>query len=218
MEGSPSSLCEACNIPYNYRYSISTKSGGGSQAWESITSNWTMPAFKPIMDWWITFQPALLRRSLGRSRMKKAHGSKMYRSREKHQMIHQLELSMSTTAVSIQSDQVWSEATRVQCQRHLRCYMCSDHLSQRKLQLSLHQQLLLNPGSQTWNNMRSIKDKKSGSKRPRAKHLDPEDQGICILMSLIVTIVIFIHMTVLSCRNSTWCSKWYAQQFTWRRK
>ena len=37
----------------------------------------------------------------------------MYRSREKHQMIHQLELSMSTTAVSIQSDQVWSEATRV---------------------------------------------------------------------------------------------------------
>ena len=48
--------------------------------------------------------------------------------------------STSITGVSIQSDQLWSEATCVQCQRHLRCYTCSDHFPQRKVQLPLHKQ------------------------------------------------------------------------------
>ena len=43
----------------------------------------------------------------------------------------------------------WSKTTRVQRQRHLWCYSCSDYLPQRKLQLSLHKQLLSHPGSQT---------------------------------------------------------------------
>jgi len=44
--------------------------------------------------WWITFQPALLRRWLRRSRMEKVHESKKFRSRKNHRMTHQVELHL----------------------------------------------------------------------------------------------------------------------------
>ena len=111
---------------------------GLAGASESTTSNVTMPAFKPITVWWITFE-------------KIKNGESAW--------IEDLQIKTEppddplsrTSSVQARAQQLLASnqisfdprLTRVQRQRHLGCYLCSDHLPQRKLQLLSH------PGSQT---------------------------------------------------------------------